>query len=98
MVPGDLLTIDLDILNRGSNLAKQVELAVTWPEQIELVAIDQAAGKTEAGTSLWRFNELGAGEKRVVKVSFRIKSGTGVGTGVQLKSVLTYQDQVGNRY
>ncbi|MDK9717967.1 MAG: hypothetical protein OEL57_08675 [Trichlorobacter sp.] len=98
MVPGDLLTIDLDILNRGSNLAKQVELAVTWPEQIELVAIDQAAGKTEAGTSLWRFSELGAGEKRVVKVSFRIKSGTGVGTGVQLKSILTYQDQVGNRY
>ncbi|MCE1225327.1 MAG: hypothetical protein LWW87_02440 [Geobacteraceae bacterium] len=98
MVPGDLLTIDLDILNRGSNLAKQVELAVTWPEQIELVAIDQAAGKTEAGTSLWRFSELGAGEKRVVKVSFRIKSGTGVGTGVQLKSILSYQDQVGNRY
>lgn len=98
MVPGDLLTIDLDILNRGSNLAKQVELAVTWPEQIELVATDQAAGRTEAGTSLWRFSELGAGEKRVVKVSFRIKSGTGVGTGVQLKSILTYQDQVGNRY
>ena len=98
MVPGDLLTIDLDILNRGSNLAKQVELAVTWPEQIELVAIDQAAGKAEAGTSLWRFSELGAGEKRVVKASFRIKSGTGVGTGVQLKSVLSYQDQVGNRY
>jgi len=98
MVPGDLLTIDLDILNRGSNLAKQVELAVTWPEQIELVAIDQAAGKAEAGTSIWRFSELGAGEKRVVKASFRIKSGTGVGTGVQLKSILSYQDQVGNRY
>lgn len=98
MVPGDLLTIDLDVLNRGSSLAKQVELEVTWPEQIELVAADQTAGKTEAGTSLWRFNELGAGEKRVVKASFRIKSGTGVGTGVQLKSILTYQDQVGNRY
>lgn len=98
MVPGDLLTIDLDILNRGSNLAKQVELEVTWPDQIELVAADQAAGKTGAGASLWRFSELGAGEKRVVKASFRIKSGTGVGTGVQLKSVLTYQDQVGNRY
>ncbi|ACD94308.1 outer membrane protein assembly factor BamD [Trichlorobacter lovleyi] len=98
MVPGDLLTIDLDVLNRGSNLAKQVELEVTWPEQIELVAADQAAGKTGAGASLWRFSELGAGEKRVVKASFRIKSGTGVGTGVQLKSILTYQDQVGNRY
>jgi len=98
MVPGDLLTIDLDILNRGSNLARQVELEVTWPDQIELVAADQAAGKSGAGTSLWRFSELGAGEKRVVKASFRIKSGTGVGTGVQLKSVLTYQDQVGNRY
>lgn len=79
-------------------LAKQVELELPGLSRLSWVAIDQAAGKTEAGASLWRFSELGAGEKRVVKVSFRIKSGTGVGTGVQLKSILTYRDQVGNRY
>lgn len=98
MVPGELLTVELDILNQGSNLAKQVELEVTWPDQIELVAADQAAGKTLSGASIWRFNELGAGEKRLIKASFRIKPGTSVGTGVQLKSMLTYQDQAGNRY
>lgn len=98
MVPGELLTVDLDILNQGSNLAKQVELEVSWPDQVELVTASQAAGQSQPGSSNWRFNELGAGEKRVVKASFRIKSGTGVGTGVQLKSKLTYQDQAGNRY
>ncbi len=98
MVPGELLTVELDILNQGSNLAKQVELELAWPAQVELVAADQTAGKAAAGSSVWRFNELGAGEKRVIKASFRIKSGTGVGTGVQLKSMLTYQDQAGNRY
>ncbi len=98
MVPGELLTVDLDILNQGSNLAKQVELEVTWPDQVELVTASHAAGQSQPGSSNWRFNELGAGEKRVIKASFRIKSGTGVGTGVQLKSRLTYQDQAGNRY
>ena len=98
MVPGELLTVDFDILNQGSNLAKQVEMEVTWPDQVELVTASQTAGQSTSGNSLWRFNELGAGEKRVIKASFRIKSGTGVGTGVQLKSRLTYQDQAGNRY
>ncbi len=98
MVPGELLTVDFDILNQGSNLARQVELEVTWPDQVELVTASQAAGQSQSGSSNWRFNELGAGEKRVVKASFRIKSGTSVGTGVQLKSRLTYQDQAGNRY
>jgi uncharacterized membrane protein len=98
MVPGELLTVELDVLNRGSNLAKLVDLEISWPEQVELVAADQPADKTHQGVSSWRFNELGAGEKRTIKASFRIKSGTGVGTGVQLKSVLTYQDPAGNRY
>ncbi len=98
MVPGELLTVELDVLNRGSNLAKLVNLEVTWPDQVELVAADQSADKTQSGIAVWRFNELGAGEKRLIKASFRIKSGTVVGTGVQLKSVLNYQDHAGNRY
>ena len=98
MVPGELLTVELDLINKGSNLAKMVELEVAWPEQVELVAADQKADKSLAGSSIWRFNELGAGEKRTVKASFRIKSGIEVGTGVQLKSLLTYQDHAGNRY
>jgi len=98
MVPGELMTVELEVLNRGSNLAKMVELQVTWPEQLELVAADQTDNKVQAGVSAWRFSELGAGEKRSIKASFRIKTGTVVGTGLQLKSTLTYQDQLGNGY
>jgi len=98
MVPGELMTVELEVLNRGSNLAKMVDLQVTWPEQLELVASDLAESKVQSGVSAWRFNELGAGEKRSIKATFRIKTGTVVGTGLQLKSMLTYQDQLGNRY
>jgi len=98
MVPGELLNVELNVRNQGSNLAKLVELDVRWPDQVELVTADTAACRSQSGGSSWCFSELGAGEKRVVKASFRIKSGTGVGTGVQLKSVLSYQDHVGNRY
>lgn len=98
MVPGELMTVQMDVLNSGSNLAKLVDLQVTWPSQLELVAADQAESTVKAGVSSWHFSELGAGEKRTIKASFRIKTGTVVGTGLQLKSMLTYQDQIGNRY
>ena len=98
MIPGELITVELDVLNRGSNLARMVELKVTWPDQMELVATDLMTGKAGNSSSVWQFNELGAGERRVVKASFRIKPGIGVGTGVSLKSSLSYQDQAGNRY
>lgn len=95
--PGDLMTVELTVFNRGSNLARNVELVSSWPEQIELVAAD-ATTNTTAGSANWLFTELGAGEKRVVKASFRVKPGITVGTGLQLKSTLGYQDQLGNRY
>lgn len=99
LVPGELLTVDLVVQNQGSNLAKGVVLQAAWPEQLELVAAEPAAGASVAGHGrAWQLNELGAGEKRVVKASFRVKAGTGVGTGIQLTSELSYYDQLGNRY
>jgi hypothetical protein len=99
LAPGELLTVDLVVHNQGSNLAKGVVLQAAWPEQLELVAAEPAVEPQAAGQGrAWQLNELGAGEKRVVKVSFRVKAGTGVGTGIQLKSELAYFDQLGNRY
>ncbi len=99
LVPGDLVTVELIVNNKGSNLAKGAELQASWPEQLELVASEPAAQALGRGNGvLWHLHELGAGEKRVVKASFRVKPGTGVGTGIQLKSQLSYFDQLGNRY
>jgi hypothetical protein len=96
--PGDVASFDLTITNSGSNLARIVELLSTWPEQLELVAADPSTSNVNNGTVVWRFKEMGAGEKRIIKVSFRVKPGTGVGTAIQVKNILTYEDQLGNRY
>ncbi len=96
--PGDIASFDLTITNSGSNLARLVELQSRWPEQLELIAADPASSTSSNGSLFWRFKEMGAGEKRTITVSFRVKPGTGVGTAIQVKNILTYEDQLGNRY
>ncbi|MHB8056268.1 MAG: tetratricopeptide repeat protein [Desulfuromonadaceae bacterium] len=96
--PGDVASFDLTVTNSGSNLARIVELQSAWPEQLELVAAEPAASIVSNGAVVWRFKELGAGEKRNIKVSFRVKPGIGVGTAIQVKNILSYEDQLGNRY
>jgi hypothetical protein len=96
--PGEVSSLELNCVNRGSNMAKQVTLQSILPAQMELVAADPAFSKAESGVFTWRFDELGAGEKRSIKVSYRVKPGIAVGTNMQMKNLLNYQDQLGNRY
>jgi hypothetical protein len=96
--PGEVASFDLTITNKGSNIARVVELQSAWPEQLELVAADPPNSAITNGHLVWRFKEMGAGEKRIIKVSFRVKPGTGVGTAIQVKNIMTYEDQLGNRY
>jgi len=96
--PGEVASFELTITNRGSSLARVVELQGTWPEQLELIAADPTGSPAGSGNILWNFKELGAGEKRTIKVSFRIKPGTGAGTNIQVRNLLSYEDQLGNRY
>jgi len=96
--PGDIASFDLTVTNRGSNLARIVDLQSIWPEQLELVAAEPSNNSVNNGAISWKFSELGAGEKRTIKVSFRVKPGTGVGTSIQVTNTLKYEDQLGNRY
>lgn len=96
--PGDVASFDLIINNRGSNLAKVVELQSAWPEQLELVASEPANNSVANGKILWKLRELGAGEKRTIKVSFRVRKGVGAGASIRVKNLLSYEDQLGNRY
>lgn len=96
--PGEVASFDLSITNKGSNLARVVELQSSWPDQLELVAAEPVNSSISNGNIIWRFKEMGAAEKRIIKVSFRVKPGTGVGTNIQVKNVMTYEDQLGNRY
>ncbi|MDD2851558.1 MAG: tetratricopeptide repeat protein [Desulfuromonadaceae bacterium] len=96
--PGDIASFELSMTNSGSNIARVVELQSAWPEQLELIASVPSASTVSNGTIVWRFKEMGAGEKRHIKVSFRVKPGIGVGTALQVNNMLTYEDQQGNRY
>lgn len=96
--PGEVSSFDLTFTNRGSNMAKLVELESTLPSPLELVASDPPFGVGNAGEYKWKVEELGPGEKRNISVSFRVKPEAVVGTNIQLKNVLKYQDQLGNRY
>ena len=98
LIPGEVAAFDLTVTNQGSNLAKVVELQSVWPEQLELIAADPVNTSAAAGNINWKFRELGAGEKRTIKVSFRVKQGTGLGTSIQVTNTLKYEDQLGNRY
>jgi len=96
--PGEIASYDLTVVNHGSNLARVVELQSSWPEQLELIAAEPVNSSAEAGTIHWKFKELGAGEKRNIKVSFRVKAGIGAGTSIQVRNSLNYEDLQGNRY
>ncbi len=96
--PGEIATFELNVVNRGSNLARTVELQSNWPAQLELIASEPANSVGNASGFKWKFKELGAGEKKTIRVSFRVKAGIGVGTSMQVKNIMTYEDQLGNRY
>ncbi len=96
--PGEIATFELNLVNRGSNLARTVELQSNWPAQLELIAAEPANSVGNASGFQWKFLELGAGEKKTIRVSFRVKAGIGVGTSMQVKNIMTYEDQLGNRY
>lgn len=96
--PGEIATFELQCANRGSNTAKGVEIQSHMPEQVELISSEIPYARAADGVVIWRFEEMGSGERRSISVTIRVKSGVPVGTGIQVKNVLKYQDQLGNRY
>jgi hypothetical protein len=96
--PGEVASFDLTCTNRGSSMAKVVEVQSQLPVNLDMVATDPPFKVGSNGSYLWRFAELGAGEKKNVKVTFRIKEGIAVGTTIQVRNQISYEDQLGNRY
>jgi len=96
--PGEVSSYDLNVVNSGSNLAKAVEVQSVFPDNLEMMAADIPARMGSNGEYIWKFPELGAGEKRSVRVTYRVRSGIPVGTNIQIKNLVTYEDQMGNRY
>jgi uncharacterized repeat protein (TIGR01451 family) len=96
--PGEVFTYDMTLDNRGTDQAKNVALESILPRHLEILVSDPPFQKRDADDYLWTFTGLGAGEKRSIKLTFRVKAGVPVGTNIQVRNIVSYEDRLGNRY
>ena len=96
--PGEVFSYTMTLDNRGTDQAKNVDLESILPRHLEILVSDPPFQKRDNDDYLWTFTGLGAGEKRNIKMTFRVKAGVPVGTNIQVRNTVTYEDRLGNRY
>jgi uncharacterized repeat protein (TIGR01451 family) len=96
--PGEIAHLVLSAVNNGSSMAKDVEVLSLIPERLDVVASEPVAVERQMGEHVWRFTELGPGEKRSIVLAYRVKSGVAAGTSLQIENRVRYMDQQGNAY
>ena len=96
--PGEVASVEVVCLNRGSSLARSVTVQSVLPPQLELVATEPMAAMSPGGELTWTIPELGAGEKRTMRLIYRVKSGISAGASLAVSNRVTYEDHLGNRY
>jgi uncharacterized repeat protein (TIGR01451 family) len=96
--PGEISHLELSVVNRGSNTARDVEVRSTLPERLEIVGSDPVVSAEQNRERFWLFPELGPGERRTIVLAYKVKSGVAAGTSLRIESLVRYRDQQGNTY
>ncbi len=96
--PGEIAHLELSIVNRGSNTAKDVEIRSMLPERLEIVGSEPAFSADRNRERVWLFPELGPGERRNIVLAYKVKPGVAAGTSLRIETSLRYRDQQGNSY
>jgi uncharacterized repeat protein (TIGR01451 family) len=96
--PGEITHLELNIVNRGSNTAKDVEVRSTMPDRLEIVGSEPAFSADRSRERVWLFPELGPGERRTIVLAYKVKSGVAAGTNLRIETSVRYRDQQGNVY
>lgn len=96
--PGEIAHLELCIVNRGSNTAKEVEIRGSIPDRIEIVGSDPPFSADRNRERIWLFPELGPGERRSIVLAYKVKPGVAAGTNLRIETSLSYRDQQGNSY
>jgi hypothetical protein len=60
--------------------------------------LEPVAAEGQKGEPIWRFPDLGPGEKRSIVLAYRVRPGVAAGTNLQIENRLRYKDQQGNSY
>jgi uncharacterized repeat protein (TIGR01451 family) len=96
--PGEIAHLVVSAVNNGSSMAKDVQVTSLLPERLDIVASEPVTTERQMGEHIWRFAELGPGERRSIVLSYRVKSGVAAGTSLRIENRVKYQDQTGNSY
>jgi type II secretory pathway pseudopilin PulG len=96
--PGEVASLEVICLNRGLALARDVTVRSFLPDQLELIATEPAAVTARNGELTWTIPQLGAGEKRSLRLIYRVRPGVVAGASLEVTSRVTYEDHQGNRY
>jgi len=96
--PGEIAHLVVSAVNNGSSMAKDVQVTSLLPEHLDIVAAEPMTTERQMGEHLWKFTELGPGERRSIVLSYRVKSGVAAGTSLRIENRVKYQDQAGNSY
>jgi hypothetical protein len=96
--PGEISHLELIVVNRGSNTAREVDVRSTLPERLEIVGSDPVFSAEQNRERVWLFPELGPGERRKIVLAYKVKSGVAAGTNLRIETLVRYRDQQGNTY
>jgi uncharacterized repeat protein (TIGR01451 family) len=96
--PGEISHLVLSVVNRGSGMAKDLEVRSLLPDRLDVVASEPAFTGGQGGERVWRLAELGPGEKRSIVLAYRVKADVAAGTNLRIENLVRYKDQQGNTY
>lgn len=100
--PGDNVSYNLLLVNKGSGTAKNLTIAEILPDGLQFVSSDPAVKPEDAseaaGPLVWQVSELAPGQTLALRITVRLRPGKAAGARFKTRHTVTYQDRQGNRY
>ena len=91
-VPGKVFSYQLVCTNTGTSPARRVTISESLPPELEFVDSQPRPGRVDGRRLAWEIADLGSGQKEVLTVGVRVKSGIPAGTAVRKATSVRYTD------
>jgi uncharacterized repeat protein (TIGR01451 family) len=91
-IPGKVFSYQLVCTNTGTSPARRVLVSENLPPELEFVDAHPRPGRIEGHRVAWEIADLGSGQREVLTVGVRVKSGIPAGTAVRKTTAVRYRD------